>query len=196
MKTKSLTAIILLCMLAIGHEVFAQANRERGKNNWAYWDKTGALICSCGTRNTIFTNLGNFEYACKPCPKCKLVWYYRIEKDNTYSKPYLKNSNKSSRNHKCTKDECFTYKETKNASEKTERITIRMTGRCNKRIYIPRIEVDTRTKRVLFKGYFILSETHSEETYNYKEGVDVKMGCTHSAKEADEMISEWLSKLR
>lgn len=195
MKTKSLTAIILLCMLAIGHEVFAQANREKSKNNWAYWDETGALICLCGTRITSSTHLGNNEFAYKPCPKCKLVWHYRL-KNATCSKPYLRNSNKSSRNHKCTIDECFTYKEMKNASGKTERIVLRLTGKCDKYVYIPRIEIDTRTKRVLFKGYFILTESHPEDTYNYKEGVDVTMGYTHSAYEADEMIYEWLSKLR
>lgn len=133
MKTKSLSVMFLLCMLMVQGS-FAQANRERKTSqNSAYWDETGALICSCGVRITNNRYVENFEYEYQACPNCKLVWFAKIEYNNKWSKPYLKHNDKSKQKHECKIGICFKVEEIKYENRKHIKIT--RLGSCEEVIY-------------------------------------------------------------
>lgn len=134
MKTKSLSAMFLLCMLIMAQGSLAQANRERKMSqNGAYFDEEGALICSCGVRITSHRNVENFEYEFQACPNCKLVWFAKIEYNNKWSEPYSKHNDKSKRKHECKIDTCFKVEKIKYENRKHIKIT--RLGSCEEVIY-------------------------------------------------------------
>lgn len=139
MKTKLLTATILLCMLAICPDVFAQANRKRKMD-------TKEVYCTCGTKIKISECTykdGEYMYYC-PNLQCRSIWSIKIDFGKSgfdmpkigepvfkgrYKLPQDKSDKKAI--HKCG-ESCI------NAffDEKTNMIIIKRAGKCNETIYI------------------------------------------------------------
>lgn len=173
MKTKLLTATILLCMLAICQDVFAQANRKRKMD-------TKEVYCTCGTKISKNTYKdGEYMYYC-PNLQCRSVWSIKVYFGKNgfdmpkigepvfkgrYKLPQDKGEKKAIHKHKCGKS-CI------NAffDEKTNMIIINRAGKCNEIIYIafPSLKMNYLLSENEDKGFFYINrKSISKELLNY-----------------------------
>lgn len=176
MKTKLLTAVILLCMLAIGQDVFSQANRKRKTDTLS----EKVYYCTCGTKlsENTYKN-GEYLYKC-PNLQCRRVWSIKIDYGKAFDmakigKPVFKGryelpKDKSDKKaiHECG-DSCIIAL----FDENLNMIIIKRTGKCNETIYIafPSLKVNYLLSKNDKEGAFYinrkLTSKEIKELHNY-----------------------------